>query len=387
MTRKQKIIIGLVVLLLAVSVGGYFVYKHWDTITGWFKKEEVQAPPSQPDDPIELTYQVTFNLDGSLLTQTVKAGECAIPEVVSSSGNMTFLGWSIDGETVVDVATYPILEDTTFIALFDEICIEQPVQATSATCFTFEDGTVTGYTGEETDVVIPSTYSLDDEGNPIDGTDIQVTAIGSKAFYEKIKITSVVIPEGVTEIMAGNSQTGAFKTCYNMTSVTLPSTLTTIGAYAFRNCSKLASIELPSELITIGGSAFMACTGLTSIEIPDKVTGIGTSAFNGCTGLTSIEISDNVQTLGASVFQGCTALTRIILGSGVQTLGTSPFMSCTSLEEILIYSENVITVSNSLWVPTDCEIYVLDSLQSSYKAASYWKDYSSQIYKMSEYEA
>ncbi len=73
-----------------------------------------------------------------------------------------------------------------------------------------------------------------------------------------------------------NNPNGAVET------VTLPSTIRTIGANAFRQCQRLKSITIPDSVESIGDSAFFGCTSLTSIEIPRAVTFIGTSVFDHC---------------------------------------------------------------------------------------------------------
>ena len=64
-----------------------------------------------------------------------------------------------------------------------------------------------------------------------------------------------------------------------ITSVEIPSSVTSIGAYAFQGCTSLTSIEIPSSVTSIGMFAFQSCTSLTSVEIPSSVTSIGTYAF------------------------------------------------------------------------------------------------------------
>ena len=73
-----------------------------------------------------------------------------------------------------------------------------------------------------------------------------------------------------------------------VTSVKIPSGVTSIGAIAFNDCSSLASITIPDSVTSIGDSAFHYCSSLTSITIPDSVTSIGDSAFHGCSSLTNI---------------------------------------------------------------------------------------------------
>lgn len=76
----------------------------------------------------------------------------------------------------------------------------------------------------------------------------------------------------------------------NITSVTLPSGLTKIGAYAFyfSKNDALTSIEIPSAVTSIGQSAFGNCVNVSSFEIPAGVTSIGSGAFSFCTNLTSV---------------------------------------------------------------------------------------------------
>ncbi|MGN0468713.1 MAG: leucine-rich repeat domain-containing protein [Acutalibacteraceae bacterium] len=75
----------------------------------------------------------------------------------------------------------------------------------------------------------------------------------------------------------------------NLSSVTLPSGLKSIGEYSFACCTNLKSINFPSTINKIGKGAFMAC-GLTSVVIPAKVTKIELSTFSGCENLKSIKI-------------------------------------------------------------------------------------------------
>ena len=65
-----------------------------------------------------------------------------------------------------------------------------------------------------------------------------------------------------------------------------------IGASAFYGCTKLTSVTIPDSVTNIGSEAFRGCKGLTSITIPDSVTSIGNYAFYGCTSLTSIIFKD-----------------------------------------------------------------------------------------------
>ena len=145
-------------------------------------------------------------------------------------------------------------------------------------------------------VVIPVTVS--------DGANnYTVTTIGESAFYRhsdsQLILTSIELPSSVTTIAPF-----AFAYRSELKSIKLPSSLTMIGAYAFIGCSELTSIELPGTVTSIGDGVFKSCSNLTTIDLPSSVTTIGYEAFSYCTGLTSIEIPTSVTTI----------VERIILG-------------------------------------------------------------------------
>ena len=97
----------------------------------------------------------------------------------------------------------------------------------------------------------------------------------------------------------------------DITSITIPSSVTTIGSSAFSNCSWLTSIIIPRGVRSIGGYAFYACIRLTSITIANGVTEIGYHAFAGCTNLTSVTIPSSVKRIRDYAFGGCSKLNEI----------------------------------------------------------------------------
>ena len=125
--------------------------------------------------------------------------------------------------------------------------------------------------------------------------------IGAHAFSGCRSLTSLTLPSGVTSI--GES---AFTGCSGLTSLTLPSCITTIDDCTFYGCSGLTSLTLPSSVTSIGGSAFYGCSGLTSLTLPSGVTSIGDYAFSGCRSLTSLTLPYSVtSSIGRWVFDGC----------------------------------------------------------------------------------
>jgi hypothetical protein len=81
--------------------------------------------------------------------------------------------------------------------------------------------------------------------------------------------------------------------------------VTKIGEWAFAYCRKLTSINIPTSVTSLEFAAFTCCEGLTSIHLPNSVTSIGESAFSYCHGLTSITISDGVNSIGVGAFSDC----------------------------------------------------------------------------------
>lgn len=158
-----------------------------------------------------------------------------------------------------------------FVFSFGFVACEKPEKGL---IFKLDNGEykIVGYTGEDTEVVIPSEYN-----------GVPVTKIIKGAFSGCSNLTSVTIPDSVTSI--GNS---AFMDCSSLASVTIPNSVTSIGDYAFEGCSNLTNVTIPDSVTIIGGYAFAFCSSLTNITIPDSVTSIGNYAFYDCSSLTSV---------------------------------------------------------------------------------------------------
>ena len=160
-----------------------------------------------------------------------------------------------------------------------------------------------------------------------------VTSIGDEAFYGCSSLTDIQIPNSVTSI--GDE---AFYGCSGLTAVEIPNSVTSIGESAFRGCSSLTAIEIPNSVTSIGNYAFFGCSGLTAIEIPNSVTSIGSSAFSGCSGLTAVEIPNSVTSIGEWAFSRCSGLTAVEIPSSVTSIGSSAFSGCSGLTAVEIPS-------------------------------------------------
>lgn len=128
----------------------------------------------------------------------------------------------------------------------------------------------------------------------------------------------------------------------NLTSISIPNSVTSIGDAAFSACRNLTRLNsdtdgvfnIPDLVTIIDDFAFAGCYCLTSITIPDSVTSIGNHTFYECTNLASITIGNSVTTIGGYAFQSCTSLTNITIPNSVTSIRFMAFMDCTGLSEI-----------------------------------------------------
>ena len=167
----------------------------------------------------------------------------------------------------------------------------------------------------------------------VEGIEIPVKFICEYAFEDCSSLSSVVIPSSVTSIAKG-----AFKGCKSLSSINIPDSVTSIGDGAFKDCESLTSINLPESVVSIGESAFEDCKNLSSINIPNSVTSIGENAFEDCESLTSISIPNGVTSIETGTFDGCVSLTSISIPSSVTSIRIAAFAACKSLTSINIPS-------------------------------------------------
>jgi hypothetical protein len=217
-----------------------------------------------------------------------------------------------------------------------------------------------------------------------------VTSIGNYAFSgTDVDVPPYTIPMGLTTVtFASGSQLQtigerAFYQCTGLTSINIPASVTSIGAYAFYNTAWFNNKSdgivyvnkvlyayrgtmsantvisgIQADTTAICGGAFSGCTGLTGITIPASVTEIGgdvsvynNGAFSGCTNLTSITFAagSQLQTIGGNAFQNCTSLTGITIPASVTSIGEYAFQGCTNLRNIIIDTDKVTTTQTYNW--------------------------------------
>lgn len=135
-----------------------------------------------------------------------------------------------------------------------------------------------------------------------DGTTVAVGAVSGTTYSG-----ALVIPSSVTN--AGKSYTVKQIAWYgfsyerSLTSIIIPSSVTSIAENAFTYCTSLTSVEIPSSVTSIGEHAFAGCSSLSSFVIPPNITSIAEGTFSSC-GFNSITIPARVGSIGSSAFSG-----------------------------------------------------------------------------------
>lgn len=198
-----------------------------------------------------------------------------------------------------------------------------------------------------------------------DGAEYSVVTLGAECFNACYNLSSVTIPSTVTVIGVR-----CFKECGSLTSIVIPSSVTSLGYECFYGCSSLASIIIPSSVTFLDWSCFWDCKSLTSITIPPSVTSLSRACFYGCSSLTSITIPASVTSIGSLCFAYCSSLTSIIIPASVETIGGySTFINCVKLNTIFFKGLPPTSDYSSMGLSNYVEIKVpAEYLQDSKKA-------------------
>ena len=240
-----------------------------------------------------------------------------------------------------------------------------------------------------------------------------ITTIGYAAFSGCSGLTSLTLPAGITEIYGS-----AFKNCTGLTSLNLPAGITSIGGGAFYGCSglkevrfcindnldtyltkghpyidvdcgvkyylndkEITSIEIPSNVTTLGDCVFQGFSGLTSLDLPAGITEIGSSAFQDCSGLTSLTLPAGITSIGSYAFLRCSGLTSLTLPAGITKIGAGTFSGCSGLTSIYVYAEKVPRIDSYAFAGVDakkCTLYVPMGTRDDYRL-SVFGDYFENI--------
>lgn len=222
-----------------------------------------------------------------------------------------------------------------------------------------KDGTlaITGYKGTQTEITIPERigkspvtalklgknpagmsnlqryFAQDDLVNEITKVTLPrgLVTIGNEVFAEFCGMKEIDIPDGVVSI--GDE---AFALCEGLQRLRVPDSATEIGANAFYNCSQLREINIPRGVTEIKKRTFAWCESIEKLKIPDTVKKIAEDAFLGCYSLERIDLPGSVEKIGKNAFYWCYALKEIVIPEGVCEIGETAFEGCGALERVVL---------------------------------------------------
>lgn len=208
-----------------------------------------------------------------------------------------------------------------------------------------------------------------------------ITSLGDSAFYGCSSLKSISGMDNVTDI-------GVSCFCRNraLTSITLPLQLKTIGNNAFGGCLSLSQIEIPQEVISVGCYAFSNCTNLTSISLPNSLTSLPSGLFYGCESIAYFEVPTSTTSICNKVFSGCISLTSISIPSSVESIGDSVFMGCSNLSNVVFeqsstgikigYNREDDTGWNTYYTPLfeDCNLTKAEIGRNISSRSGYWRE-------------
>ena len=144
---------------------------------------------------------------------------------------------------------------------------------------------------------------------------------GYSIYKEMVK--HVVVKPGITAISASQ-----FANYTALETVSLPSTVKSIGNNAFGGCQALRSVNIPYGVKDIGNGVFSDCVSLSSATVPSTVTSMGARVFAGCVSLESVVFAANVAKLPDNTFDSCYKLASVTLTDSVALLGNKAFYLC-----------------------------------------------------------
>ena len=218
------------------------------------------------------------------------------------------------------------------------------------------------------------------DGNELLGTTLTISGTGDMPDYaspmapwfdRSATIQYLTIEEGITRI--GNL---AFPQCA-LTSVSIPSSVKSIGEGAFYRCSGLSSISISSSVKSIESMAFREC-GLTSVVIPNSVTSIGDSAFQSCSHLQSVSIPSSITRISDNMFEGCSSLTSVVIPSSVTSIGDQAFVNCRGLKDVTVHWATPLAIPRDVFYGVDkaaATLHVPPGTGKLYAAANVWKEF------------
>jgi hypothetical protein len=265
--------------------------------------------------------------------------------VLSANGTLTFSGTGdmrADYHPMNPTAGVPKWLTPANAAATTKVVFESGITSIASYCL---GGSTTNVLKNVAEIVIPSTVTTINDNYALGGATAitsltlpsSVETIGTNAFDGCTGLVSLTLQEGLITI-----KNNAFKGT-KLVTLTIPNSVTSIGNLG--GITTLESATLGTGLTTLGANAFQKSTALRAITIPANITAIGNYAFDGCTVLATVNMPSGLLTIGNYAFRACPAIENITLPSTLTSLGTYVFQNCTQLKGIVI-PDSVPTIGN-----------------------------------------
>ena len=280
-----------------------------------------------------------YTLNGTDATITGLSGTTdQVAKLNAAGGVLTIPSTIKDGDNtynVVAVGDTAFKNNSTILGLV----IEDGVTSLGANSFNNCDK-ITGLEIRATNLAIGDSAFYDCDGLTSLYIPSGVTSIGAKAFDGSSNITSIYMEEGCSTLGFGCFENmGALLTAHLADSITdwgvadIYKNGSSTNGSIFYGDSKLVSANIPTGVDNIPRSTFMNCA-LTSIDIPSNITTIGSQAFINNQGLTSVYIPSSVETIGIYAYQNCNNVTEIYMEDGCTKLCYETFSEMDNLTTI-----------------------------------------------------
>lgn len=191
----------------------------------------------------------------------------------------------------------------------------------------------------------------------IDMTDVKMTALPKRMFYNKAALEIVKLPAILTSI--GDE---VFYKCYALVNMDFPASLKSIGGYVFYDCNNLQQVVLPEGFTSLGYQAFYSCDNNQYIKLPSTLTSISDNCFSYNYKLQKIDFSEGLTHINRYAFRECTSLTSVQFPNSLYFIGDNAFAYNRSLSEV-IFNEGLYQIADNAFY--DCDALTEVTLPSS----------------------
>ena len=293
----------------------------------------------------EITPTENVCAHGKSVNFTVSAYSGAKISSIKVNGAERLVGNNLTKTNINVAPTFDTLVEVTF----------QPLWKTTKVDSKFY---ITEYLGNDSNLVVPAKIY-----DAASGTDVNVYGVRSLNYSPM----SLTLSNGI-EYVGGNGSLNIFsKEEIDITSITLPNSITIIDSYAFLGCSNIVNFGVPGKLQKIGDYAFKNCSKISSYDMPKTLLQIGLGAFDGNVNMNQLTFNSVAAPTIAdgSIFSGTTSNLKVRVPVGgkasyVSNLSNRSFAEntymygLTGTTPIAIYKDNIFRY-----------IYYIDILNSS----------------------